>query len=246
MNTDARISVSLPGHPKTKKLVKRGGQAAAWNLICLFLWVSQNKPDGDLSGMSDEDIEIAANWEGEDGAFVKMLSEVRFFDGVHGAYTVHDWEEHNPWAAGAGRRSENSRAAARARWGIAEVMRAACEPHASRNAGCAKPQSPVSDTDTDTDTDTKKPKPRKRATPLPDGFAVSERVAAWASAKGYSRLPERLESFISYAKRSGKTYVDWDEAFMGAIREDWAKLNGRPFAAPATPDAPALAPGQWQ
>lgn len=173
MNIDARINVGLPSHPKTKKLIKRGGQAAGWNLICLFLWVSQNKPDGDLSGMSDEDIEIAAGWEGEDGGLVKLLSEVRFLDGVQGAYTVHDWEQHNPWAAGAVRRSENSRAAARARWGIADEVPEECDPHpssnagsnanpcdphADSNAGSAKPQSPVSVTKPTNQTKPTKPR----------------------------------------------------------------------------------------
>lgn len=72
-------------------------------------------------------------------------------------------------------------------------------------------------------------KARKRAksrhSPLPENFSISERVQQWADEKGHKQLPERLEQFISYAKRNGKTYVDWDEALMGAIREDWAKLS---------------------
>lgn len=64
-----------------------------------------------------------------------------------------------------------------------------------------------------------------RKTPLPPGFAISDRVRQWAADKGHDRLDERLEHFVGYAKRSGKTYVDWDEAFMGAIRENWAKLE---------------------
>jgi len=181
MNTDARISVALPAHPKTKKLIRRGGQAAAWNLVCLFLWVSQSKPSGDLSGMTDEDIEIAAGWEGEEGKFVRLLSDVGFLDGHTNDYAVHDWEQHNPWAAGAERRSENSRVAARKRWGIAESSEKqperkqkapvsdagsngsgsgnGCDPHAtSMQPECdphadsfALGQSPVSDSDSDTD-----------------------------------------------------------------------------------------------
>lgn len=155
MNVDARISVSLPSHPKTKKLIRRGGQGAAWNLVCLFLWVSQNKPSGELDGMSAEDIEIAAGWEGDEGRLVQLLLEVRFLDGEEGSFSVHDWAEHNPWASGAERRSEKSRVAARKRWGIAEEkppapienapsMPPACHPHASSNAEPPIGQSPVS------------------------------------------------------------------------------------------------------
>lgn len=76
MATDARIAVGLPKHPKTRKLIKRLGQTAAWNLVCLILWVASDRSDGDLSGMSIEDIELASDWSGEDGAFVAALVEV--------------------------------------------------------------------------------------------------------------------------------------------------------------------------
>ena len=106
---DARISVGLPAHPKTKKLIRRLGEGGAWRLVCLFLWVAQSRPDGDLSGMTGEDIELAADWQGEEGAFIKALIEVGFVDGEEGAYSIHDWQEHNPWAAGADARSEKSK-----------------------------------------------------------------------------------------------------------------------------------------
>lgn len=60
---DARISVGLPSHPKTKKLIKKAGTDAAWRLVCLFLWVAQNHSDGNLDGLSSEDIELAVGGE---------------------------------------------------------------------------------------------------------------------------------------------------------------------------------------
>jgi hypothetical protein len=99
------------------------------------------------------------------------------------------------------------------------------------------------DVDVSVDVDGGGKRPRKaRATPLPDGFAVSQRVTDWAKEKGHTLLEKRLEHFVGYARRSGKTYVDWDEAFMSAIREDWAKLG----AATAPTEAPAVQPGGWQ
>ena len=122
MTTDARIAVGLPTHPKTKKLIKRLGQAAAWNLVCLFLWAAANRRDGDLSGMTDEDIELAADWLGEEGAFVSVLLEVRFLDADGaGGYLLHDWQDHNPWAAGADMRS------AKARWNAVKKHHGAAE-----------------------------------------------------------------------------------------------------------------------
>lgn len=109
MSNDARVSTGLPGHPKTKKLIRRLGPAAGWSLICLILWARDNRPDGDLSGMSIEDIELAADWTGENDAFVAALNAVRFLDGEAGVYHLHDWEEHQPWAAGSEARSESAR-----------------------------------------------------------------------------------------------------------------------------------------
>jgi hypothetical protein len=96
------------------KLVRRLGQAAAWNFVCLVLWTSENRSDGELDGLSDEDIELAAEWDGEPGVFVNAISSVRFLDGEPGEYRLHDWADHNPWAAGAAKRS------AKARWNAAK------------------------------------------------------------------------------------------------------------------------------
>lgn len=136
MATDARISTGLPGHPKAKKLMRRLGQAAGWNLVCLILWTAANRSDGDLSGMSNEDIELAAEWEGEEGRFVETLASVRFLDGVEGDYALHDWHEHNPWAAGSEARSAKARwNAAKRHHGVAEADRLVPEYAAIRNAG---------------------------------------------------------------------------------------------------------------
>ena len=105
---DARICVALPSHPKTKKLIKKAGTDAAWRLVCLFLWAAQNRPDGVLSGMSAEDIELAVDWTGEDGAFVDALISVGFIEEENGEFIIHDWHEHNPWAAGAGERKQKA------------------------------------------------------------------------------------------------------------------------------------------
>jgi hypothetical protein len=135
MATDARIAVGLPQHPKTKKLIKRLGQGAAWNLVCLILWTASNRSDGSLAGMSAEDIELAADWQGEDGEFVKALADVRFIDEEAGEFVMHDWHEHNPWAAGADMRSAKARwNAAKRHHGAAEADRLVPEYAAARNA----------------------------------------------------------------------------------------------------------------
>jgi hypothetical protein len=129
MADDARISTALPSHPKTRKLRKRVGVAGCWSLVCLFLWTANNRWDGNLSGMSGEDIELASEWEGEPDALVHALREVGFLDGDEGNYLIHDWSEHNPWAASRGQRIESAKRAAASRWasrGNAGRMQSAC------------------------------------------------------------------------------------------------------------------------
>lgn len=71
-------------------------------------------------------------------------------------------------------------------------------------------------------------KARKRAPhkkPIPDDFGISDRVQKWAAERQIHNLPQHLEYFVSRAKAKAYAYVDWDEAFMCAIRDDWAKIG---------------------
>jgi hypothetical protein len=70
-------------------------------------------------------------------------------------------------------------------------------------------------------------KPKAHKTPIPDDFCISERVRKWAKAKGFARLEEHLEAFVAKCKAKAYENVSWDDAFMEAVREDWAKLRGR-------------------
>lgn len=112
MATDARLSVGLASHPKTKKLIRRVGGDGAWRLVCLFLWCAANRPDGSLEGLSDEDIELAVDWPGAEGEFIAALRDVGFLDGDELNSEIHDWAEHNPWVSDSEARSEKARWAA--------------------------------------------------------------------------------------------------------------------------------------
>lgn len=74
---------------------------------------------------------------------------------------------------------------------------------------------------------------RTRKTPLPADFGISERVRAWAAEKGWTRLTEHFDAFVSKAKARGYQYADWDEAFMEAVRKDWAGLGSGAIPLPA-------------
>lgn len=115
MNSDIRLSVGFWSHPKTKKLIKRLGLEGVRSLQILWLWAAQNKADGLLTSMDWEDIELAADWQGQERKFFEQCINV-WIDEIDGVYILHDWEEHNPWQAEAAARSEQARQNAKAGW----------------------------------------------------------------------------------------------------------------------------------
>lgn len=63
-------------------------------------------------------------------------------------------------------------------------------------------------------------------TPLPENFTISDRVTKWAAQQGLAGVLElHFEAFVSTCKAKGYSYVDWDEAFMNAVRKNWAKIE---------------------
>lgn len=63
-------------------------------------------------------------------------------------------------------------------------------------------------------------------TPIPEDFKVSDRVLKWAAEHGLAGVIElHFEAFVSTCKAKAYTYADWDEAFMNAVRKNWAKID---------------------
>ena len=109
MNRDIRLSVGFFDHPKIIKLERQLGYEGVIALIRLWLWVAQNRPSGLLSGMDDEDIAIAARWNGEVTAFKDVITRLRLLDVEGDTCLIHDWQEHNTWQSEAENRSNASR-----------------------------------------------------------------------------------------------------------------------------------------
>lgn len=240
MTTDARLSTALAEHHKTKKVYRRLKGEGCWALVCLLLWTARNKPSGVFDRMTDEDIELAVNWTGAEGEFVTVLSEAGFLDGEPGCRSLHDWEEHNPWAAGAEARSDKAKHAARMRW-------ASCE-HAD-----GMPQAQSSNAPSLILSNTKPtPKPEQAARAAPSRFAefwdkypskdgrkAAEKV--WAS-KHLDALADKIIADV--AERAAK-HGKWLDGFIpnGSTylnQERWndpiAPRTGIPSASRAVPD----------
>jgi hypothetical protein len=76
-------------------------------------------------------------------------------------------------------------------------------------------------------------KPKSAETPLPENFVLSDRVLKWAAQQGLAGVIElHFEAFVSTCKAKGYSYVDWDEAFMSAVRKNWAKIEPPRGASP--------------
>ena len=123
-------------------------------------------------------------------------------------------------ASRAGRASAERRSSARS----TPVQRTSNQPITNN-------QEPV--TKKESTSDASRPTLARKKVPLPSDFAVSPRVSAWATEKGFDRLPDHLDAFRRKAEMNAYRYVDWDLAFMEAVREDWAKLRGNGRAGPA-------------
>ena len=111
-NSDIRLKLSFQTHPKTKKLKLKLGATAPLNFIYLMLFAAASKPDGKLTGMDHIDIALAADYDGDPDQFCEVLLAVKYLDFDGSMYSLHDWADNNPWAAGAADRSEHSRRAA--------------------------------------------------------------------------------------------------------------------------------------
>lgn len=109
MSADARLNTGFPGHTKTKKIKRKLGEPGCWSIVCLWLWAAHHRPSGDLSGLPDDEIESAADWNGDEGVFVSAMVSARYLDGDSGGYQIHDWQEHQPWLVGSDMRSLKAR-----------------------------------------------------------------------------------------------------------------------------------------
>ena len=113
---DIRLGENFYDHYKTVALEKRLGIEASRSLTILWLWAARNRAYGILRNLNEESIESAAKWSGETGAFIKALTELRWLDvREDGTYELHEWRQHNQWAARKDDRADATRFSGMAR-----------------------------------------------------------------------------------------------------------------------------------
>jgi hypothetical protein len=114
VNTDIRLDVTLPTHPKFVRLRRKCGPRSMEHLVRFWLEVAKAKWSGVLEGWGCEDIEAAADWDGEAGMFCRSMIEVGMLEDKEGTYSVHDWGVHQPFVANYEDRREKKSAAGKA------------------------------------------------------------------------------------------------------------------------------------
>lgn len=113
---DIRISICFWDHWKTVTLKADLGVEAVESLQRLWCFAAINKPSGVLDGMSQRAIEMASRWSGSSGALIAKLDELCFLEKRGDWYAIHDWADHNSFAATADARSAQAKAAVNRRW----------------------------------------------------------------------------------------------------------------------------------
>lgn len=116
MNKDFRVAVDYFTHPKTIKAARALGDLAPYAFLRLMSHAAVNKSSGVLSGMDAEDIAIAAGWSGEPAALVEAWVRIGQLERMaDDTLAIHDWLDHNPYAASSEERSQKARRAAQKR-----------------------------------------------------------------------------------------------------------------------------------
>jgi hypothetical protein len=115
MNQDFRITVGVTNHLKIKRLIGRYGSESFVGLVRLWEYAAQTESkDGSFDNLTSADISMIAGVN--DDAFGDNLVDLNLLEFTDKGYRIHNWIKHNPWAAGASKRSEKARIAANKRW----------------------------------------------------------------------------------------------------------------------------------
>jgi hypothetical protein len=91
-----RLDDTFYDHPKFRKMGRVLGVSefeAKGHVATLWTWAVRHRPDGSLHDLDMEDIELAAGWGGESGAFVDACLGVSIIDQADGVFELHGYME---------------------------------------------------------------------------------------------------------------------------------------------------------
>jgi len=157
-----RVECDYPRHLKTLRLVRRLGPIAELYPLRLMLWAGEQRPDGSLAGVDDEEIAHIAGYAGDDpGELVRHLRECGFVETDRdGSRRLRSWYEHNGILAD--RRERNAERMRR--------QRAAANEESEQERGAPEAQ-----------------KPDAEPVQIPAELNTAEFLAAWSEWFAYRR-----------------------------------------------------------
>lgn len=203
---DIRLAVGWLKHLKTRMLRRRLGADGPLSLLALWCYAAENHKDGSLAGLTDDQIEEAAEWPGPRGALVEALRDIGWLDGSE----LHDWADEQPFVAHSAERVERAKRAGEARAASAERVAGRFQRVAGRNqrvagvstsgslentSGSPAPSPSPPETESAAHeapalTESKQPPPVDTAA-IEAGLAASARWRAQRAAYADSRRPRR-------------------------------------------------------
>lgn len=117
------------------------------SLQILWCFCAQERTNGILSGMDIDDIEIAADWQGEPGKLVELLLKGNWMEKLSDStYALHGWEERQAFVSKAESRRAHAKAAAESRWREKRGTLGEMPPHAPSIPDSCPSHMPISET----------------------------------------------------------------------------------------------------
>lgn len=114
---DMRIQLSWFAHWKRRRLRRDLGGDGEAAIIALWAHCAANKPDGVIGPVDDDTLAGMAEYDGDPAELRRVLTiGCRLIDDVGGVLSLHDWVDHQPWAATSPERVANAKTGALARW----------------------------------------------------------------------------------------------------------------------------------
>lgn len=115
--TDMRIQLGWFFHHKRRRLRKLLGGAGEAAIISLWAHCAANARDGMLGCIDDDTLAAISDWDGEGVTLRRALLACGLLEQCDdGSINIHDWAQHQPWAATSKERTESGRLNALARW----------------------------------------------------------------------------------------------------------------------------------
>lgn len=117
--SDIRLDVEFAEDFRTQKIMRKFGAEGALGLIFLMCYCAKHYPSDSgyfPKNFDEEDLLYACKVKLERTDYIEMLLGLEIIGKDDGQFYICEWDEMQPWAAEARKRSEAGRIAAAARW----------------------------------------------------------------------------------------------------------------------------------